>query len=44
MSTELSSDAWSGSVVGIDMMSDESVSDERISVSMIESAGSDCLS
>ena len=42
--TELSSDAWSGIVSGIDKMSDESESDDMMSVSRMDSAGSDDLS
>ena len=41
--TELSSDAWSGIVSGIDKMSDEE-SDDMMSVSRMDSAGSDDLS
>ena len=42
--TELSSDAWSGIVSGIDKMFDESESDDMISVSRMDSAGSEDLS
>ena len=42
--TELSSDAWSGNVVGMDMMSEEFDVDDMMSDSIIDNAGSDCLS
>ena len=41
--TELNSEAWSGIVSGIDKMSDEE-SDDMMSVSRMDSAGSDDLS